>query len=164
MPLTSQQLQTLKTELTTDPRGYGYAALITAKNWNGLRDAVNLPRPAPVPAIRRTDIEVADIYAAIAVADYTALPGNPTAAQLSTERRFLAWLSGLSALKTVRLLNDDGTDTQVVVNFRAMFAAGTGTINRLVALANRLGTRSEELFGRDVFVTDGEVETALRLP
>lgn len=167
--LTGAQLTQLKTELATDPRAYGYTALLTTQNWNAVRDLLNLTRTGvnggPAITIRRTDIGAADVYAAIDVADYTALPGNPNATQLSTERRFLAWLSGIAALSApIRLVDDAGADTPVIKNFRAMFAGGTGTLTRLTALASRNGSRAEELFGRDVLVSDGEVEQAWRLP
>jgi hypothetical protein len=42
-----------------------------------------------------------------------------------------------------------------------MFPAGSGTRNRLTALATRSGSRAEQLFGRRVSVSHGDVATAL---
>lgn len=162
MPLTTAQLAQMRTELTTDPNGYDYNAAgrndsDMAAKINAVRDGTN---GAAIP-VRRADVAVADVYAAVSVADYTALPGTPTAAQLSAERRYLAWFSGLAAMGRIRLLNDDGSDTPVVANFKAMFAAGTGTLTRLAALASRSGSRAEQLFGSGVVVTIDDVGRAL---
>jgi hypothetical protein len=65
----------------------------------------------------------------------------------------------------MRLINDDGTDTRILGNIhdRLLVAGGQNSRSRLRALANRNGSRAEELWGRDTRVTDGDVETALRL-
>lgn len=165
-------LVALRTELTTDPVALGYAPFVTNRqdaqltailNW--VRDGITVcPVNAVLGAtitIRRSDIAVKDVYAAIDVSDYTALPATPTATQLSLERRYLSWLSGLAAMDTIRLLNDDGTDGPVIANFKAMFAAGTGTLNRLQALATRFGSRAEALFGPGTTVSDFDIGRAL---
>jgi hypothetical protein len=141
-------LSALKTELDTDPLGLGYAQ---AASDVAVADLLNLPRAAI--RIRRADVASAEIAAAIAVADYAALSGNPTAAQLSTERRFLAWLTAILAVPSLRLANDDGSNGPVITNFQAMFGAGTGTRTRLMALAERDGSRAEQLFGAGVAVS-----------
>lgn len=171
MALTTAQLQALKTELLTDPVGYGYAAdgpTTPTPNVQGLADKLNLVRDGanggPAITVRKDAIASKDIYEAIDIGDYTALPGNPNASQLSTERRFLAWLTGLAAIPTVRLLNDDGSNTPVITNLQTAFPAGSGTRTRLVALASRNGSRAEQLFGRNAVVTYHEVASALALP
>ena len=160
---TAAQLAALKSEIQTDPLTYGYPAVIAQHNT--LADLINKVRDGSdgeaAITIRRTDISVADVYAAIEVADYAALPGSPTAAQLSTERRYLGWLSGLAAFDTVRLLNDDGTDAPPMVNFKAMFPV-SGTRTRLTALASRFGSRAEQLFGIGTVVADTDIALALR--
>jgi hypothetical protein len=149
----------LASEINTDPATVGYAALKAALNDQGLADALNLARASVT--IRRADIAPQALWEAIDVADLTALPGTPTAAQLSTERRQLAWLTGLAALPTVRLLNDDGTDTMIRKNLLAMFTAGSGTLTRLAALSVRQGSRAEFLFGAAAVVTNIDVARAL---
>ena len=157
MPINHQALQT---ELQTDPTALGYAASVASGNDEATAAILNQIRAGIT--IRRADIEPREIAAAIAVADYTALGGNPTAAQLSTERRFLSWLTAIMAVPSLRLLNDDGSNTPVIDNFQAMFAAGTGTRTRLIALASRQGTRAEQLFGVGTVVSAADVAKALR--
>lgn len=149
----------LNTELTTDPTTLGYATPRAAGNDQALTDALNLVRAAIT--IRRANIPVKDIWEAITVADMTALPGTPNATQLSTERRQLAWLSGLPAIGSVRLQNADGSDTSIMTNLAAIFPA-SGTRTRLLALASRTGSRAEQLFGVDTVVTTTDVARALR--
>lgn len=146
----------LKTELLTAT----YATPRNAGSDQGCADLINAPS-ASIP-IRRGDVASDDISNAIVVADYTVLPGTPSVAQLSTERRLLAWITGVMAVGTVRLLNTDGTDAPAITNFKAMFAAGTGTLTRLTALASRNGSRAEQLFGVNTFITAADVAKALR--
>jgi hypothetical protein len=158
----------LKAECLTDPTGLGLPALVATADGGtstgGTRAAdvaaaLNLVRASI--QVKRSDIAPSEICNAINVADYTALPGTPTAAQLSTERRYLAWLTGLMSVPTVRLQNDDGTDAPAVTNLKAMFAGGTGTLTRLQALQTRTGSRVEQLFGAGAVVSWQDVAHAL---
>jgi hypothetical protein len=155
----------LRSELLSDPTSLGYAPLVAARDDQGLADLLNLPRDGtnggPAITVRRADIASRDIWEAIEVTDFPALSGNPSATQLSRERQYLAWLSGLAAIPRVRLLNDDGSNTPVIANLQAMFPGGSGTRARLTALAQRPGSRAEQLFGRDTFVTIADVAEAL---
>lgn len=161
-------LQALKNELLTDVQSYGYAAFIAASEPENCAAALNKVRTGndgeAAITVRRADISSQEIVEAIVVADYTALPGSPTAAQLSAERRYLAWMGNLAAVGTVRLLNDDGSDGPVITNLKAMFNGGTGTIARLNAISSRPGSRAEQLFGAGVVVTTQDVAAALQLP
>lgn len=163
MSLTQAQLAALKTELQTDPRGYGYSA--ASRNDGAMSDKLKLVRDGtnigPAITIREESVFAKSLVEAIDVVDYTALPASPSNAQLSNERRFLSWLACVTTRDNIRLLNDDGSDNTVIKNFKAMFAAGTGTMTRLTALASRNGNRAEELFGRGVVVTIEEVGKAL---
>ena len=161
MPLVLAQL---KTELQTDPLALGYGVSTAVNDWQGAANVLNIVRPTI--AIRRSDITASVIWEAILVSEMTALPGSPTAVQLSTERRQLAWLSGLPAIGTIRLANDDGTDTQVFANLKAIFPAGSATRTRLLDLAaqTRLGSRAEQLYGTGTIVTAVDVDAAWRLP
>lgn len=150
----------LKTELTTDPRGYGYAPLVTAGNDTGLADMLNLVRAAI--SIKRADVLPSEILQVLSMTDMPALANNPSSGQQSQERRDLAWLECLTNLDQIRLLNDDGTDTQIRANLARMFPAGTGTRTRLLALETRAGSRAEELFGAGTAVGHSDIATALR--
>ena len=167
----------LRTELTTDPRGYGYNA--AARNDSDMAARINLIRDGSagtVPTnptgdggsangvilIKRNDVVAAEIVVAIDLADIPALPTNPNNSQLSSERRSLAYLQMLSCMPgTVRLLNDDGSNTPVVSNVAGIFNAGSATLTRLNALRTRPGSRAEEKFGRNVAVTIDDIGKAL---
>lgn len=159
MGLSAAQLVQLKTELQTDPTAIGYATDLANRTDHKLAEAVNLVRLSIT--VKRKDVSARELYEAIEVTDYTALPGSPTAAQLSAERRYLGWLTGLIALDRVRLQNDDNTVTPVGANLQAMFAGGTGTRTRITALMTRTGSRAEQLFGVGTVVTVDDVSTAL---
>jgi hypothetical protein len=150
----------LRTELLTDPTGQGYAPHVAAGAHQILADLLNAIQPAIT--IRRTDVMPADAVAAIDLADIPALPSNPNATQLSTERRQLAYLGWLAAMAApMRLQNDDGTNAPVVVNLLAVFPSGSPTRARLIALATRPGSRAERLAGPGVVVTHQAVADAL---
>lgn len=143
----------LRTELLTDPLAWGYAAAYggslptTTDVLAGDATVAGLLNdPGRGRTIRRADVTAADIWQVLDMADLPALSGSPTSAALSQERRDLAWLTGLGALSVaLRLLNADGTDTQVRANLARLFPAGTGTRTRLLALAERAVTRADEL-------------------
>jgi hypothetical protein len=63
----------------------------------------------------------------------------------------------------VRLFNDDGSNGPVALNLIAMFTAGSGTLTRLTALAQRQGSRAEQLFGVGVRVSASDIGAALSL-
>jgi hypothetical protein len=159
----------LRNEITTDPTGLGLRALVAAAEGGS---AVGPTRDADVAAalnllragiqVKRSDVTPAEIFGAVDVGDYAALPASPSVAQLSSERRYLAWLSGLAAVPAIRLLNDDGTDGPAIVNLKAMFGAGTGTRTRLSALATRNGSRAEQIWGAPATVSVSDVSLALR--
>jgi hypothetical protein len=176
---------TLATEITTDPRGYGYRALISIAEGGtkdgptqdqDVSDMINIVRTGSNPpttptadggaangaiTIRKPSISSKEVWEAIDVGDMNTFPGSPTAVQLSTERRQLAWLTGLPSLPSVRIQNDDGTNNSVAVNLLAMFPGGSGTRTRLIALASRFGSRAEEKFGADIVVAHPDIAMAL---
>jgi hypothetical protein len=155
----------LTSELQSDPIGYGYTSRINNGDDSGLADLLNLVRDGtnggPSIVIRRSDIPSQSVWESIDVNDYTALPTNPNNSQLSIERRFLSWMEGLSNISKIRLLNDDGTNNQVFKNFGQMFPSGTPTFQRLTVLANRNGSRAEQLFGTNTFISITNIAQAL---
>ena len=167
----------LRTELTTDPRGYGYNAAarndtLMAEIIDTIRDGTNPPAnpTGGTPAgnadghidIKRSDVKASEIVLAIDLGDMPSLPTNPNNSQLSQERRSLAYLQMLSCMTDpVQLLNDDGSNTPVVSNVAGIFTAGSATLTRLNALRTRFGSRAEELFGRDTIITADDIGKAL---
>lgn len=94
---------------------------------------------------KRGDVSGAEILAVVDMTDLTALPTNPNNTQLSQERRDLSWLESVFSTFNLRLLNDDGTPTQVRGNLQRIFPAGTGSRTRLLALETRPTSRGAEL-------------------
>lgn len=150
-------LAQLKSELQTDPTALGYNS--AARNDTDMAAKINLPRVSI--SIRRTDVSPSEIWSAINTADMIAIPAAPTATQLSTERRQLTWLQGIAAIPTLRLINDDGTDTVIITMAKSIFTAGSATLTRLNALSNRNGSRAEQLFGRDTIVAVSDISAAM---
>lgn len=140
----------LKTEITTDPNNYGYAPLLAIGNDQGIADILNLSRVAI--QIKRADIDPSEIFHALDLADMVT---NGTATQIG-------WMEAcLDAPYTIRLLNEDGTDTPVQSNWLALLKTGTTpTKTRLAALRTRAGSRAEQLFGANTFVTPADVALA----
>jgi hypothetical protein len=151
---------TLQTELQTDPTSLGYSPYVANGNDIKLCELMNVTQSGIT--VRRDSITSKEIVEAIDVADYTALPGSPTAAQLSSERRYLGWMQGAIAVENLRLLNDDGSNTPVVSNFLTMFPSGTSTRNRLLTLAVREGSRAEQLFGSNTVINPTDISIAMR--
>lgn len=149
----------LKTEIQTDPKGYGYAVRVTANDWEGLATLLNTARAGE--PVRRKDIAPAEIFEVLDMADLPSLSGNPTATQLSAERKYLAWLSAIGNLRSIRLLNDDGSNTAALNNLQQIAPAGSGSRTRLMAIATRNGSRIETLFGVGEKVQGADCKAAL---
>lgn len=148
MILTSATLATLQTEINTDPQSLGYAAALASNGHQGVADALNLTRASIT--IRRSDITPTEIVTAITASDFVASPSAS----------LLAWYQSAMACPMLRITNDDGSATSLQTNFKALLTAGSGSLNRLVALATRNGSRGEALFGPGVTITAQNVGQA----
>lgn len=146
-------LAALKTELLTDPNGYGYAPLIAQDNDSAVADLLNMIRSGI--SVRRQSIAPQDVLQCVDCRDVKANP-----AQFDC-----AWFESATRQTSIELLNTDGSDTQVLGNFKRLFQnPGTyGTRDRIIALCNRPGSRAEQLFGSGTTVTYQEVNAALAL-
>jgi hypothetical protein len=144
-------LQTLKTELLTDPNSYGYAPLIADTNNPALAAMLNLPRTAIL--LPRPDVSPLEILEAIQVAHFIASPNLLMA----------SWFESLTQFPSVRILKDDGNDTRVMTNLMAILTNGSASETRLRALAKRSGSRIEQLFGIGTIVSVQEVIDAQRI-
>ena len=149
----SINLQTLKTELLTDPNLYGYAPLIADTNNPALAAMLNLPRAAI--QMPRPDVTPLEILEAIDVTDFIA----------SASQQILqgSWFESLTQFTSIRILKENGTDTRVLKNIMAILKNGTASETRVRALAVRNGSRIEQLFGVGVSVSVQEVIDAQRI-
>lgn len=128
---------TLKTELTTDPNGYGYVTTpiteavgeYNARKLNEVRAGIS---------VNRTVIPAHEVIEAIVAADWTAL------SQAEKDR--------ISLVISAGDINVQGTNTRAA--FLQAFGAGTTTRSNLVALQTRPGSRAEQLFGQSVDFRD----------
>jgi hypothetical protein len=153
-------LAQLKTELQTDPLTYGYAAYIAANEPENCASALNKIRLGndgeAAITIRRADISASEVLEVIDSRDFEAAPSTA----------HVAWFESATQLTRIRLVNTDGTDTRALGNLKRILqnADVQGSEARLTALANRNGSRAEQLFGPDTVVSISDVVTALALP
>lgn len=168
MGLTVTQLAALKTELQTDPRGYGYAA--ANRNDTDMAARINLVRdgsagtvptnptggnPAGLASgiisIKRPSIPRAELLNAIDTRD---LKASPTALEGSV-------LESILQSDTIALLNDDGSNNLTRQNLNRLLADTQGSQSRLGVIAKRSASRAEELFGFGAAVSIDDVGRAL---
>jgi hypothetical protein len=145
------QRAALTSELQTDPRTYGYAADITAKNDQALADKLNLLRTAAnsgtgvaLKASRgvRSGMEVMSCIDAV---EFAAL--------LAGKQQYIIALVSPGEV--------DLSNAVVRTNLDLVFIAGA-TRTRLMAIADKTpASRAEELFGVDTFITPQYVAQAL---
>jgi len=122
MAYTPEQLQTLKTELTTDPLARGYAGMgddAAAASLNGASRTVPVESVSP-----------ADFLRGMVKTEWDALS--------ATDRQYLGILLGNGPI-------DIRTGSQIRVALLAMFGAQSATRANLLAMLDRAGTRCEEL-------------------
>jgi hypothetical protein len=130
-------LTALKTELITDPNGYGYIAG-TFTEAAGERNAALLNEPRAGISVGRNVISAREIIDATVPSEWTSLTAD--------EKLRYQTLTGVGEV------NVQSTNVRDV--FLAMFAGGTQTRANLVALQNRVGSRAEQLFGQSVNFRD----------
>lgn len=151
MALTPAQLPQLKTELTTDPRGYGYAAALLVSDQtaadviNTVRDGTNVP---PAIQVNKGTISTQELVEAVVQSE---MPSN------ANQRD---WLIMVASGARVRV--DTGSTARA--GLLAIFGSGTTTRTNLTNASQRLGSRAEELWGFGVVVTSGDVSLARALP
>ncbi len=148
MPFT---LEALQTELLTDPNAYGYAALIAVRDIPGLVAMVNLPRAAIV--MNRSDCTPLEILEAISVDDFVATANQSIL--------FGSWFESLTQFPLIPILKPNGADTRVMTNIMKVLKNGTASETRIRALAQRPGSRAEQLWGAGFTVTNEQVSGAL---
>jgi hypothetical protein len=146
--LTPAQLLIIKSEITADPRGYGYATMgdgDLAAALNKIRDGSTGTVPTTPTAVgglasgiitvRRNDISGAEILQAVD----PALDGQTTLTNLQT-----AFFNACATMRQLSFVNSDGTDNAILKNLKQCFTAGTSRTN-LTTISKRTGSRAEEL-------------------
>lgn len=146
----------LKSEIQTDPLVYGYAAHVASGNDEAIATLLNAIRTGsdglPAITVRRSDIAPVEVLEAIGFADLVS-PSNT----LQT-----AWFESITQYPTIQLVNADGTNTRVISNLFALVNNPSPSRNRINAIANRNGSRAEQLFGVNTSITSSDVARALR--
>ena len=129
-------LQALKTELTTDPLGRGYAGMTNTQVVTSLRTANR--------TVERRSVSGSQIYNAIVPSEFSTL--------LATQQQLVRDVFGLGDTIDVR------TGTNVRAVMLAAFGAGTTTRANLIALVQETISRAAELGLGDV--REGDVARA----
>jgi hypothetical protein len=147
----------LKTEIETDPNSYGYAAHVTSGSTQAIADLLNLARTGsnggPAITVRRTNIAASEVLEAIDNRDFEA----------SLNAAHVAWFESVTQLPMLRLVNDDGSDTRILGNLKRFVQnpGPQGSRARLIAIADRAGSRAEQLFGSGTTVQSSDIAQAL---
>lgn len=154
-------LAALASEITADPLGYGYATFVAAGNDQAIADLLNKPRDGtdgkPAISVKRADCTPAEILEAIDVRDFPASPTGVNSIPLAQ-----SWLESVTQFARLRLTREDGTKTLIRRNIDRLVGDTQGSQARLDAIAVRVGSRAEQLFGVGVEVTNPDVSQSLR--
>lgn len=157
----------LKTELQTDPASLGYSSFVAIRNDVALASILIFVRDGstvcPVNGVagasitvRRSNVKPDEILEAIDIRDFPVSPTGVNSIPLAQ-----SWLESITQFSTVRLANTDGTKTTVRKNIDRLVDNVQGSQTRLDTVAERRGSRSEQLFGENVAVTSTDVAIAL---
>lgn len=165
--MTTAQTAALKSELQSDPRGYGYAT-------QGDADVVKLlmlirdGTPGTVPTnpaaaggiasgiitVRRNDISGAEIIQATDPnADQQTGANAPSALLVN-------FFNACCSMRSLSFVDAVGADNAVLKNLRQCFTANSPSRTALNALSKRVGSRLEELFLAGFTVNDADVAAA----
>lgn len=131
----------LKTELTTDPAGIGYA---TAGSGDAVARLINAPRVASGKA-NVAGLERAVVLGRVDPGEYLALP--------APERDLWRDITSLDPIPMT---------AEVKQQIAAVWGVGTTTRTRLVALQQKDASRAEELFGDGTVVSRRDILKAMR--
>lgn len=166
MPLTTAQLAILKTELQTDPRGYGYNAAgrndtAMAAIINTARDGTNAPTTptadgGAADGSIRLILNTVDTSKVRAVVTQSAFDGLVTAT-----RNYFTWLTGSNTITGNASLLQSLAGVPTANG--SIWATGDRTAMNAAmdAVLRKFGSRAEEKFGQGVSVTIDDVGNAL---
>jgi hypothetical protein len=145
-------LQALATEINTDPTGLGYAAFVSAHDRPGLAVVMNTARAGIT--VKRNDVMASEVIGAVDSRDFVTTPNA-------------AHVGFIQALLTkgapLQFQDASGNDTNILANIRRLLVADDATHTSraaLTALATRLGSRSEQLWGTGFQVNEQNIADA----
>jgi len=134
----------LKTELQTDPQALGYAAPVGVGDDVGTAALLNQVRSGIT--IFRSRVESWELLACLVKAEWDALAAG--------DKQLYQVLVSLPFVNTA--------DSRIRALFGALFGSATTTRANLLAMAQRQGSRAEQLFGEGASVSPADVARALR--
>lgn len=143
--ITEADYPMLKDELTTDPKGLGYAAMTDSEAADKLNQI-----GASGEKIGRETVDGQEANKCVLISEYVAL----SAAQRD------AWTAIISAGSGQIDVDDQRVRDQIA----AIWDAGTDTRQNLLTLADRDASRAEVLFFRGAFIHAWDVGRARALP
>jgi hypothetical protein len=150
--LTSAQITSLHTELTTDPLGLGYAAQISAGSDNGCCALINAATGAGAATITPSTVDRSIVYDAL-IPLSNVINGLSATIQAKYNRMLPIILSN----QTINI-----TSPHFVAMLTAMVTDGVVSSAAATAFGQRIGSRAEVLFGAGVVIQNGDVSFVLR--
>lgn len=141
MAFTSQQLAD---EITTDPKGLGYAAFVAAHDRQGLAAKINSTYPG-VGTVWRTDLKPWEITASLVESEVSGMTQ-------------VQWLRVQTLLIPPMI---DASQTNIRAQFSGIFSGKAQTLANLTAVAAKANpSRAEELWGYRTLITDTDIANA----
>lgn len=150
MAFTSAQL---KAECQADSTGIGLAAPFAAADDSIVAALLNQVRAGI--SVKRIDVTPVEVLEAIDVRDFPAAPSGVNSVPLAQ-----SWLESITQFATIRLFNDDGSQTRVKSNLDRLVGNGNNSQTRLNAVGVRTGSRAEQLWGTGTVITTQDVTAA----
>lgn len=135
----------LLSEITNDPKGMGYAAMINARSDEMIAQALNAKTGPGIGQVFRPQVGHAEVLNCIDRTEWNAL---------TTAQR--ADLNGILAIPIT-----DFSNANVRAAFTNVFGAASATRAALLALVQPSGSRAEVLGGYGTVVTSTDVAQAL---
>lgn len=150
---TPTQLQQLATEINSDPTALGYSAVSGGlPNRPAVAALLNLIRAGIT--VKRNDVMASEIIAAVDSRDFTTTPNAAHCA-------FIGAL--LTKGAPLQFQDAQGNDTNILGNIKRLLVTDDATHTSraaLNALANRLGSRAEQLWGLPANITEDDIAHA----
>jgi hypothetical protein len=143
----------LKAECQNNPQGYSLDGLTLTQHFAAGNDgpcATILNTVRAGITVRRANIAASEVLEAVAQSDFVSNPNLLLG----------SYFESVTQQPTIRLENDDGSDTRILTNLKQCFSPSTASRTRLNAIANRTGSRAEQLFGRDTVLSADDIVLA----